>query len=107
MSDWIKKNGMLVASELSKVVEHDLIVDTGINLDKFWTEFASIVHDLAPKNRVLLSTREDLQNVINDWHREQKGKEFNSSAYKLFLSEIGYLLPESEEFEIKTAHVDP
>ena len=85
MSDWIKKNGMLVASELGKFVEHDLIVDTGINLDKFWTEFASIVQDLAPKNKVLLSKREELQNVIDDWHREQKGKEFSSSAYKSFL----------------------
>ena len=69
MSDWIKKNGMLVASELGKFVEHDLIADTGINLDKFWIEFASIVQDLAPKNKVLLSRREKLQKVIDDWHR--------------------------------------
>ena len=53
MSDWIKKNGMLVASELSKFVEHDLIADIGINSDKFWTEFAGIVQELAPRNKVL------------------------------------------------------
>ena len=88
MSDWIKKNGMLVASELSKFVEHDLIADIGINSDKFWTEFAGIVQELAPRNKVLLSEREKFQKKIDDWHREQKGKQFSSSSYKSFLSEI-------------------
>ncbi|SVE39160.1 uncharacterized protein METZ01_LOCUS492014, partial [marine metagenome] len=44
---------------------------------------------------------------IDDWHREQKGKEFSSSAYKSFLSEIGYLLPEGGAFQITTTNVDP
>ena len=107
MSDWIKKNGMLVASELSKFVEHDLIADIGINSDKFWTEFAGIVQELAPRNKVLLSEREKFQKKIDDWHREQKGKQFSSSSYKSFLSEIGYLLPEAEQFQITTSNVDP
>ena len=107
MSDYSEKNGMLVARKLSEFVEHDLLVDTRLNSAQFWKEFSGIVQDLAPKNKDLLSKREELQKTIDGWHREQRGKEFSSSAYKSFLSQIGYFLPESEEFEITTTNVDP
>ena len=36
-----------------------------------------------------------------------KGQAFGFDAYKAFLEEIGYLLPEGEDFQIDTANVDP
>ena len=51
----------------------------------------------------LLAKREDLQAKIDEWHRNNK---FELEAYKAFLTEIGYLLPEVEDFKISTENVD-
>ncbi|EGT97362.1 malate synthase G [Acinetobacter baumannii] len=40
---------------------------------------------------------------IDEWHRNNK---FELGAYKAFLTEIGYLLPEVEDFQITTENVD-
>ena len=37
----------------------------------------------------------------------RRGQEHDHKAYKSFLSEIGYLVPEGTEFRIATANVDP
>ncbi|HFF4884612.1 TPA: malate synthase G, partial [Acinetobacter baumannii] len=47
--------------------------------------------------------RDELQAKIDEWHRNNK---FELGAYKAFLTEIGYLLPEVEDFQITTENVD-
>lgn len=67
-------------------------------------------HPLAgirPRNVALLQRREDLQAKINAWHIERRGRPHDHEAYKAFLAEIGYLLPEGEPFTIDTTNVDP
>ncbi|MCW1276694.1 malate synthase G, partial [Acinetobacter baumannii] len=59
--------------------------------------------DLSPKNKALLAKRDELQAKIDEWHRNNK---FELGAYKAFLTEIGYLLPEVEDFQITTENVD-
>ncbi|MEL1744494.1 malate synthase G, partial [Acinetobacter baumannii] len=51
----------------------------------------------------LLAKRDELQAKIDEWHRNNK---FELGAYKAFLTEIGYLLPEVEDFQITTENVD-
>jgi malate synthase len=65
------------------------------------------VHDLAPKNRELLDKRDRLQAQIDAWHRERGDRHFDLEAYKEFLREIGYLLPEGPDFSVGTENVDP
>ncbi len=75
--------------------------------DRFWADFASLVADLAPRNRALLERRDALQVDIDGWHLERAGKPIDSSEYQAFLREIGYLVPEPDEFTIGTQGVDP
>jgi malate synthase len=106
MTDRIEAAGLRVAAELKAFIAEEALPGTGIDETHFWQAFSGIVHDLAPKNRELLARREALQDRIDRWHR-QNGAPADLAAYKAFLTEIGYLLPEGPDFEVTTANVDP
>ena len=54
----------------------------------------------------LLEERDAIQAQIDAWHRERKGLPLDQERYGAFLGEIGYLLPEGEDFRVATADVD-
>ncbi len=58
-------------------------------------------------NRALLETRDRMQAQIDDWHRARRGQPQDAAAYRAFLQEIGYLLPEGPDFTIRTAGAIP
>jgi len=97
--------GLRVASEL-----HDFIAEalpgTGVTADAFWSGFAKMVRELAPRNAELLARRDELQRQIDEWHLSQAAKPHDVAAYEDFLRGIGYLLPEPPPFEVGTANVD-
>jgi len=64
------------------------------------------VRELTPKNRALLARRDELQARIDAWHLERKGRPHDAAAYKQYLYDIGYLLPEDGDFSISTENVD-
>ncbi len=99
--------GLKIANVIKELVESQILPGSGINSTTFWTELEQIVNDLTPKNRALLARRDELQSQIDQWHQKQAGKPLDATAYKAFLMEIGYLLPEVEDFTIETANVDP
>ncbi len=107
MTQRIQAGGLRVAKPLYDFINDEALPGTGIAADRFWSALASIIEDLAPRNRELLARRDELQAKIDAWHRERRGRLFDRAAYKSFLSEIGYLLPEGEDFAASTAHVDP
>ena len=92
---------------LDDLVAERMLPDTGIELDAFWNGFESIIDGLTPKNRALLATRDALQEKIDAWHLARRGQAHDPDAYKAFLTEIGYIVPEGGDFEIGTANVDP
>ena len=92
---------------LDDLVAERMLPGTGIELDAFWNGFESIVDGLTPKNRALLATRDALQEKIDAWHLARRGQAHDPDAYKAFLTEIGYIVPEGDDFEIRTANVDP
>ncbi len=63
------------------------------------------MHELAPQNRALLARRDELQQRLDDWYRAN-GAPADMEAYKGFLSEIGYLVPEGPAFAVTTDNVD-
>ncbi|MDH5797340.1 MAG: malate synthase G, partial [Paracoccaceae bacterium] len=107
MSERLVRNGLQIDSQLVSFVEEQAIPGTGLDAEKFWSGFTDLVHDLGPKNRALLEKREDLQAKIDAWHVANRGKPHDHQAYKAFLSDIGYMVPEGGEFTIDTANVDP
>ena len=107
MSDRIEKYGLKIAQSLADFIDHEALPGTGVVPDNFWKGLSDLTHDFGPKNRSLVAHRELLQSQIDDWHSARKGQPHDTEAYKLFLSEVGYLVPEGADFEIETANVDP
>jgi malate synthase len=106
MNPRIEVAGLWVAKPLYDLVRDEIAPGTGISSDKFWQGLAEIVRDLTPKNRALLARRDELQARIDAWHLERKGRPHDAAAYKQYLYDIGYLLPEGEDFRIGTDKVD-
>jgi len=106
MTARIQEGGLQIAENLWQLVNDKIVPGTGIETKQFWASFEAILTDLAPKNKDLLAKRESLQAQIDAWHKERAGQAHGAVAYKAFLQEIGYLLPEGPDFKITTANVD-
>ncbi|MGR3563860.1 MAG: malate synthase G [Heliomarina sp.] len=101
------RQGLTVAAELVDFIENKALPGTGVSAEQFWTGLARMVAELGPKNRELLQTREVIQQKIDAWHVERQGAPHDAEAYETFLRDIGYLLPEGEDFTIETTNTDP
>ena len=99
-------NNLKISSELLKFVNEELLIDTNISPEKFWSGFDKCIEELTLRNRELLEIRKDLQKKIDNWHSENKGKDINIDNYKKFLKDIGYLKVEGPDFKIETNNVD-
>ncbi|MER9952729.1 malate synthase G [Mesorhizobium sp. M0047] len=106
MTDRIEIAGLRIARELHEFVAREALPGTGIEAEAFWNGLSAIVHDLAPKNRALLENRDAMQEKLDGWYRDN-GAPVDLEAYKTFLREIGYLLPEGPAFSVSTDNVDP
>jgi malate synthase len=106
MSNRVSIGNLDIAQELHNLVASEIAPGTGIEPQHFWEAFETIVADLAPLNRALLDKRDEIQARLDAWHREHRD-DFDPAAYKDYLVETGYLLPEGEDFAIETANVDP
>ena len=103
---YIKINNLSVSSDLLNFINNELLKDTIISPENFWKGFDKIVHELAPINRQLIKTRDELQKKIDAWHIKNKGNEINIEEYKKFLKEIDYLKKVGPDFKIKTKNID-
>ena len=106
MSRRIEKNGLSIDEKLVTFIESEAIPGTGVDTQKFWQGFAEIVEKLGPKNKTLLQKREDIQSKIDEYHITHRGQDIDIEDYKSFLYDIGYLVPEGENFKIDTSNVD-
>ena len=106
VTDRIERHGLQVATIMDDLVADKVLPGTGVETDAFWQSFAAIIRDLAPKNKALLAEREDIQAKIDAWHLARQGQQIDASDYRAFLLEIGYLVPEGDDFKITTTKVD-
>ena len=106
MSDYVERAGIAVDRALAEFVEREVLAPLSADEDDFWRGFAALLAQFVPRNRALLERREELQQRIDEWHRARRGQTHDPAAYRAFLEELGYLVPEPGEFTIGTANVD-
>ncbi|PQP04930.1 MULTISPECIES: malate synthase G [Pseudomonas] len=106
MTEHVQVGGLQVAKVLFDFVNNEAIPGTGLTADTFWAGADKVIHDLAPKNKALLAKRDDFQARIDAWHQARAGVAHDAVAYKAFLQDIGYLLPEAADFQATTQNVD-
>ncbi|BAX92754.1 malate synthase G [Mycobacterium shigaense] len=106
MTDRVSAGNLRVARVLYDFVNNEALPGTGIDADSFWAGVDKVVTDLTPQNQDLLARRDQLQAQIDKWHRQRVIEPLDIDAYRQFLTEIGYLLPEPADFTITTSGVD-
>jgi malate synthase len=105
MGEYVKVGNLQVAKLFYEFMNDEVLPGSEVNKEKFWKDFETLIVDLTPKNKALLARRDELQAKINEWHKEHRGN-FDMEKYKAFLTDIGYLEPEVDDFEITTEGVD-
>ncbi|MGE3298587.1 MAG: malate synthase G [Porticoccaceae bacterium] len=106
MTERVQQGGLHIARALDDLVRNDILPGLGIEPATFWAGFESVLTDLTPENARLLAVRDDFQQRIDTWHRERAGQPHDPVAYRAFLTAIGYLLPEGDDFAVTTQNVD-
>ncbi|MBX9896907.1 MAG: malate synthase G [Qipengyuania sp.] len=107
MSEYVERAGIAVDPALAEFVEREVLAPLGLDEDDFWRGFDALLAEFAPRNRALLARRDELQRQIDAWHLARRGQPHGPDAYRAFLEEIGYLVPEPGEFTVGTQNVDP
>ncbi|NNU96744.1 MULTISPECIES: malate synthase G [Anoxybacillus] len=105
MGEYVQVGRLQVASIFYDFITNEVLPNSGVDASKFWSDFEQLIEELTPKNKALLAKRDELQEKINEWHKQHRGQ-FDFEKYRSFLQEIGYLEPEVDDFEITTENVD-
>jgi malate synthase len=106
MTDRVTVGNLRVAQVLYDFINNEALPGTDIDPDSFWAGVDKVVTDLTPQNQDLLARRDQLQAQIDKYHRQHVIEPIDPDGYKQFLTEIGYLQPEPDDFTITTAGVD-
>ena len=96
----IDKNGLKISSKLFDFINNEAIPGTGIKIEEFWNNFEKTVHEVTPINKNLIEKRENIQNKINDWHRQNAGQQLNKKEYTKFLKSVSNIVEEKDDFSI-------
>ena len=107
MSTRVTRSDLSVDPILADFIEDKALPGTNISAETFWQALSTLAHDFGPRNAELLATRDRMQSELDAWHKAHPGKITDMEAYKGFLSELGYLVPEGEDFQIETMNTDP
>src|SRR5690625_4296027 len=104
MKGYVNIGTIKVAEKLYNFVNQEALPKTGLDVEQFWQDFEKIFLEFTPRNTELLEKRQQLQDQINDWHKQNDV--FSAAEYKTFLEEIGYLEDEVDDFELNLENVD-
>ena len=106
MTERVQVGGLQIAKVLYDLVANDITPGLDIEPNAFWASFEKVVKEFAPKNKALLEKREVIQKQMDEWYQANAGKAIDMAKYKAFLLEIGYLVPEGDDFKVSPENVD-
>src|SRR6478736_6117646 len=106
MTNRVTVGTLRVAQVLYDFINNEALPGTDVDPDSFWAGVDKVVTDLSPQNQDLLARRDNLQAQIDKYHRQHVIEPIDPEGYKQFLTDIGYLQPEPDDFSITTAGVD-
>ena len=106
MSVYEDRAGLKIDGDLARFVEQQVLAPLGRDGAAFWSGFAALAGEFAPRNRALLAQRDAFQTAIDGWHKARAGKPVDGADYQAFLRSIGYIVPEPAPFAITTQNVD-
>jgi malate synthase len=106
MTNRVTVGNLRVAQVLYDFINNEALPGTDVDPDSFWAGVDKVVTDLSPQNQDLLARRDALQAQIDRYHRQHVIEPIDPDGYKQFLTDIGYLQPEPDDFTIATANVD-
>jgi len=93
-----------IEQSLFDFIENKVCEGLDISAENFFQSLSDILNDLQDENTQLLKKRDSLQTQIDKWHIENN--EIDPAAYKNFLKDIGYIVPEPPKFSINVNKVD-
>lgn len=107
MTKYVQVGGLQVAEVLHDLVANEITPGLNISAETFWQELGHCLVKMELLDEALLEKRAHLQAKIDAWHQQHLGQAHDPLAYKTFLQDIGYLLPEGDDFSIRTSNTDP
>ena len=85
---YIKIKNLSISEKLLSFVNNELLKNTKLKKENFWSRFDKTVHELAKKNKELLERRDVLQKKIDEWHKKRKGNKSNIKEYTNFFKKF-------------------
>ena len=79
--DYVESAGIRIAKPLYDFVNSEALPGTSISADAFWSGFAGLLADLAPRCKALLGKRDSIQRQVDAWHLANKGKPADTEGY--------------------------
>lgn len=87
-------------------VGNEVLQGSGLHEGDFWRGVESLLNEFTPRNRELLARRQEMQRQLDEWHVAHRGRATAQSDYLQFLRDVGYIVPEPDDFTITTENVD-
>lgn len=101
----VEAAGLQVARPLYDFVTEQLLPEINIDAEKFWADAAQYFGELTPKNKALLARRDELQEQLDQYYRDNPGQP-DPAEHEEYLRSIGYLVDQPLDGAIRTQNVD-
>src|SRR4051812_3700426 len=92
--------GLKVAKVLHDFIQQEALKGASVDPETFWSGLAGLIRTFAPRDRELLKIRDEIQAKVDEYHRTRTGRPLDMAEYERFLRDIGYILPEPEDFSV-------
>ena len=80
-------------------LNYTVLPGLSVTANQFWTGLAEITHELGPKKPTLCwQSAKKCRLKLISWHIDNRGREHDPAKYQGFLSDIGYLVAEPNDF---------